>query len=164
MAIYSPKSMRRMAIAIITIDILLLVLWFCGGIYLAVRLDTFCFELQAIIHFLILIHFTVAIFVCSLITELSKALKEDPNVRKLPYSTYKPLEWIFTGLLSFFGDFILLMWAWRAYVIFKDEHHTDECQDWRIVHITYDAVALFTSLVTIVWFIVFSSYTISSRQ
>jgi hypothetical protein len=163
MAPFTPKSMRRMGIAIVTIDVLLLVLWLCGGFYLAFHLETLCYEIQAILHFLILIHFPLAMFLCSLVTELGNALKEDPNVRKIPYSTYKPLEWIFTGLLSFFGDLILLTWAARAYVIFQDEHITDECQDWRIIHIAYDSVAAFTSLVTILWFTVFSFYTINRR-
>jgi len=162
MVAFTVKSMRRAALVIITIDILLLVLWFCGGIYLAVMLDTHCFELQAIIHFLILIHFPLALFVCSLATKLGHALKKDPDVKKLPYSSYRPLEWIVTGLLSFFGDVILLTWAARAYTLFQEEG--DACQLSRILHITYDSVAVVTSLATILWFIVFSMYTVSSRN
>lgn len=162
---FTVTRMKNMAIAIITIDLILLLVWFCGAIYILVNLETHCYEVQFITHFLILIHFALGMYVATTEGEITKQ-QEEARMRgkiliKLPYYAYSPLTWIFTGLISFSGDLMLLVAAVRNYAIIGN---ADECQNSRAAHIGFDVIALIISIVTVLWFVIFSIYSVANRK
>jgi ABC-type transport system involved in multi-copper enzyme maturation permease subunit len=85
---------------------------------------------------------------------------EPKRLLKLPYYFYSPLAWIFTSIISLFGDSILLAFTVRSYQI----SIPDDCTNLRIGHIVYDSVALFISVISVLWFIIFGFYVISHKH
>lgn len=159
---FTASRMRNIAIAIVTIDIILLGMWIGGAGYIAHSLATIdCFHDQATPHFLILIHFVLALHLAALVGEINKErymhkTQTGRELIRLPYYAYAPFAWILASLVSLSGDVILLAWA----VIEYTHSTTDECDSLRILHISLDLIALIVSLISILWFIVFSFYTV----
>lgn len=155
--------MKTFAIVILSLDALLLLIWLAGAIYIITQLEVPCFEVQFIVHFLILIHFALATYLASLIGEISKAqqryYRTHPchEIQQLPYHFYFPVAWIAVSLVSFIGDIILFTAGIRIYQL---RAGLDECQPSRLAHLIFDVVAILISLVSILWFIAFTIYTI----
>src|ERR1700742_641153 len=113
---FTPKRMKEIAIVIITLDLILLVIWFGGSIYIIVNLDIACFENQFITNFLILLHFALGMCITNIESEIEKEeIKhkidnggDGKPLLYLPYQFYSPTTWIFTSIISFGGDVILL--------------------------------------------------------
>ena len=165
---FTVKRMKRFATVILVLDGLLLLVWTCGGIYIITQLQYPCFEVQFITHFVILIHFALAAYIATIIGEITKEecahrrrclrlARPCDELQRLPYEFYLPLAWISIASLSFVGDVVLLAAASRAYQL---REGLDQCQASRLAHIIYDVAATLISLVTILWFIVFTIYTI----
>ena len=156
--------MKKTAIAILSFDILLLIAWTANAAYLAFNLKLECFHSQAIVHFLILFHFVLAIHMANLVGEITREQFHASEAKKkltlLPFYIYSPLAWILISLLSLVGDVVLLTWA----IIEYRGIEADECNVARITHITLDSVALVISVVSIVWFVVFASATIRGER
>lgn len=171
---FTVKRMKRFAYAILIMDAFLLLVWTGGGIYIITQLEHLCFEGQFIAHFLILIHFALTAYITTIIGEISKT--QDAHRRRyeremsprpyvelqyLPYTFYFPVSWISIAIISFVGDVLLISAGSRLYVL--REGVGDRCQASRLAHIIFDAVATLISLIAIVWFIVFTSYTIKRK-
>lgn len=161
---FTLKRMKTVAITIITFDIILLLSWLSGAIYLVTKLDTHCYESQFTNHFFILIHFALALCITGIVDEIEKEELKHENkeiTTSMPYQFYSPFSWIFTSILSLFGDIILLAAASHEY---NTMHEEDECTNARIMHITLDVIALIISVISIIWFILFSFYTIKPQR
>ena len=159
---FTASRMRNIAIVIVTFDIILLGMWIGGAGYIAHSLATIdCFHEQMTPHFLIIVHFVLALHLAALVSEIDKErhlhkTQTGRELIRLPYYVYAPFAWILTSLVSLSGDVILLAW-----VVIEYTHATaDECESLRILHISFDLIALIASLVSIIWFIVFSIYTV----
>ncbi len=178
--------MKITAYTVIALDLVLLVLvWLPGAIYIIYNLDTACFAVEFIIHFLILMHFALCMaiaWVASQIESEEEEYKEKfheqflnraspatvtpmtsltpPPLEYVSYRVYSPLAWIFTGLVSLIGDGVLLAAAIRTYNIGA----LDECRNSRIAHLAYDTVAFSLSVVTVVWFILFAIFVIAPQR
>ena len=154
--------MKTMASIVVAVDIILLVAWVSIAAYIAFNLNIECFHDMSINHFLTVVHFILGIHISTMITEISKeerihSQRSNRILMRLPYYMYEPLPWIMTSLVSFSGDLILLVWG----IIDYSQHpSSDECNNARIVHISFDTIALTTSLISIVWFILFAVLTI----
>jgi hypothetical protein len=164
---FTVRHMKRVAIVLLTLDIILLLIWLGGAIFLLTQLGVApCFESQLVIHFLILIHFALGTYLSNMVGEISReerrfAVKYPQQcLLRLPYHFYLPLSWIFIGIVSFVGDLILMVGGILLYQIRGGQ---DECQTTRLTHIIFDAVAVAISIVTILWFLFFSFYTIRSE-
>ena len=162
---FTVDRMRSIAITIISLDLFLLVLWFAGTIYIIVELDVaLCFNDQFVLHFLILIHFALGMCIANLYDSATREQDEfrerGQQLIKLPFHYYQPLTWIFTAIISFTGDLVLLVAGIRNYIIVSNDEVGDMCRNARISHIAFDAVALLVSCLTVLWFIAFASYTI----
>lgn len=166
---FTAARQRHIAIALATADLLLLVIWFSGSIYLAdefVHGDACYRALQAPQHFVILIHFALGMFITNMegaITlETERAREVGERVIALSYATYSPLTWIFTGLVALLGDITLLTWAVLAYTLIEED--APLCRTPQILHIVFDSVALFISALVVLWFIVFSLWGRTRRR
>lgn len=163
---FTAKRMKTFACVIVAVDIILLVAWVAISVYIAFNLNIECFHDVSINHFLIVVHFILGIHLSTMITEISKeerihSQRSNRPLARLPYYMYEPLPWIMTSLVSFSGDIILLVWG----VIDYSQHpSSDECNNARIVHISFDVIALLTSLVSIIWFILFAVLTIREER
>jgi hypothetical protein len=163
--LFTVSRMKTVAIMIIAFDLFLLVVWLAGAITIIVYLDrAVCFNEQFIVHFLILIHFALGMCIANISDEITKRQDEAKErgrvLRRLPYHNYQPLAWIFTATISFSGDMVLMTTAIRNLLIIGD---ADECKNVRIAHIAFDAVAVTVSIITILWFIAFSIYSVSKK-
>ncbi len=161
---FNAANMKTMATVIVAFDIVLLLAWLSGAAYLAFYLETACFHTVSIFHFLIVVHFILGIHLSTMIVEISKEQRlhlqrYSKPLGRLPYYLYEPLPWILTSMVSFCGDLILLTWG-----IIDYKHENDECNAARIMHITFDTVALLTSVISIIWFIVFAFYCIREER
>jgi len=165
---FNAKTMKITGIVIVTIDLFLFMFWLGGGFYYISKLqDDICFTETFITHYLVLIHFCLAMFITSLVDDI---LKEEHNLKarnktlplKLPYNFYKPFTFIFTSILAFFGDLSLLVYAIRQYILLIGIN--DQCQIARSLHIAFDVIAVFVSLISIIWFTVFSFKTIENSE
>lgn len=163
---FTVLTMQRIAITIVALDILLLLIWASGGVYLLVNFRTLCFQTAFYTHFLILIHFALGIAIASVEGEIEKEgyrfrSMGQPMPATLPYEMYTPLAWALTACVSTVGDAFLLAAGALDYEIIGD---TDACQAARLGHVIYDAIALFVSLATVVWFIFYAATSISSER
>ena len=162
--IFTPNTMKITGIVIISLDIFLLLIWFAGAIYNISQLDKdICYTEIFIVHFLILIHFALGMCISNIIDAIMKEEKEIIEKRESDklMNYYTPLTWIFTSIVSTFGDAILLAYAIRSHIIVGDG---DICKPSRILHITYDVVAVLISLTSVIWFIVFAFYTLDHKK
>jgi hypothetical protein len=183
-SIASVQGMKITGLCIIGIDILLLLTWFVGACVTLSKVgEHVCYAEIFKTHFLILIHFVLFAFLCVVIGDLlleevvkhqeyKEIIRQNPLKKdditlyqeyhydyKLPYRVYQPLGWAAISLLSFFGDVTLLVFSTKIY-----QHSTEpECHAIELSHIVYDSVALFISSLSIIWFIVFSIYTIANK-
>lgn len=159
--------MKTIGWVIVALDILLVLIWFAGGIYSIVMLEQACFEVQLITHFLILIHFALGFYLASMVGEIDreqqKAASRGRRLIQLPYLFYLPLAWIFVSVTALAGDVLLLTAGIRIYLL-RSREADDGCQTARFIHILFDSFAVLICLITIVWFIVFSLYTIKERR
>lgn len=156
--IFTPYTMKVTGIVIITIDILLLLIWFAGSIYNVSQLHVdICYTEIFIVHFLILIHFALGMCISQIVDGIMKDSESINNESKKLLNYYTPLSWSFTSLVSLLGDVSLLAYAIRSHIIVGD---ADVCKTSRILHIAYDVIAVIISLTSITWFIVFASYTL----
>lgn len=157
MSYINTRSMKITGIIILVIDALLLLSWTAGQIYIICNLEEHCFTELFIVHFLILIHFALAIFITIMLNDIIKEEQKNKGNKTpviLSFYNYSPLPWIFVSILSFLGDVILLAYAIKAYII----AHDDPCMTSRKVHIAYDTIATLVSLLSIIWFIAFSFF------
>ncbi len=162
---FTAQRMKKIGLTLVTLDILLILLWCAGSLEIAVYLSQGvpCYVQSATVHFLILIHFALAMFLTSQVSGILDI--EDKARRKhkqppviLPPNSYYPLSWSFTALISTAGDGTLLTWA----IIDLVNHPSgfDECNTTRILHTLFDALALAVSVVTVLWFIAFALCTL----
>ncbi len=158
---------------LVVFEAILLATWLAGAIYIVANLEIECFEVQFVVHFLILVHFALAAYLLTVVAEISKAQenykRKHPSreLTLLPYTFYLPVVWIGIALLSLVGDIILLVGGIRLYTIRSSGGGINEdakCQTSRLAHIIYDGIATLISLVTIVWFIIYTLYTIKVRH
>lgn len=163
---FTAPRMKRIAIGIISVDLFLLIFWVVGSIHIGINWETACFRTSAIFHFLILIHFALGMYITSMEGVIAaaeyEAREKGLKLLRLPFQSYNLLTWIFTALVSTLGDSTLLSWAARELQI--SPAGTDECHEARILHITFDSLALAVSLITVLWFILFASYTLTIRH
>lgn len=163
--IFTARAMKITAIVIFAVDMLLLAVWFATGCYLSFGMIEYeCFSHQTIPHFLILCHFPLSCYIVSMISkiETEEDYQEEYYGKKpvlLPYHIYDPFPWAIVSVVVLAGDIMLLVWA----SIEKDTHSSDECDAARSLHIALDVWALLVSLASIIWFIVFSIYTIRQK-
>lgn len=163
---FTVRRMKTFASVILALDALLLLIWTGGAIYIITQLEHLCFDTQFIVHFFILIHFALAAYMATIIGEIAKeeerARRRAPHreLQQLPYTFYLPVAWIAIATISLVGDVILLSAGVRIYQLRMGR---DECDAQRLAHIIFDIVATLISLVAIVWFIVYTIYTIKRR-
>lgn len=153
--------MKTFATVLIAFDIFLLLLWWGGSGYILVNIETACFHGQVYPHFFILIHFVLGMYMACMVGEISKELhvhylNNGRVLALLPYHFYQPLCWILTSLISLSGDIFLICLAALEY----KHAPIDDCNTARILHIAFDTLALITSIISIVWFVIYSYYTI----
>ena len=160
---FTATRQRRIAIALVAADLLLLVIWFAGSIFFAESFHggNACIrDKQAPQHFVILIHFALGMFITNMegvITlEKEKERDEGKELITLSYANYWPLTWIFTGLVALLGDITLLTWASLEYGLILEEH--PECRTPQILHIVFDSFALAVSVLVVAWFLLFSAF------
>ena len=163
---FSARAMKSVGDAIIIMDVILLLAWISGAIYILVNYYTLCFQAEFVVHFLILIHFALGMCITSILDAIGMELSRAEEARRpepitLPLQFYSPREWLFTSLLSLSGDTLLLIASVLGLQAYGD---TDECKHARIAHIAFDSLALLVSLITIGWFIAFAIYTIANRH
>lgn len=164
---FTVRRMRAIGNVIWTIDLLLAIMWFVGGIYISVFFNQACMRDEAVFHFLILIHFALWAKIDELLSEIQK---EEMRFRDggqlmpemLPYEIYAPRGWAGVGFLSTAGDAILLTWGCLSLVLFADAG--DTCQMARAFHIAFDSVALFVSLMSVLWFILYACVTLTVER
>lgn len=178
--------MKIVADVTVALDLALLILiWLPGAIYIIVNLDTACFDVEFILHFIILLHFALGMSIAGVSSEIEKEEEEykekfhehfmsgsastptismvnptPPPLQYVSYRVYSPLPWIFTSIISLGGDAVLFAAAIRVYRL----GIVDECQTSRIAHIAYDTVALALSLVSVIWFVLFAIYVIAPQR
>ena len=158
---FTARRMRNTAIAIVSFDIILLALWISGAGYITHNLTIECFHDQSISHFLIIVHFVLGLHLAAMVGEIGKELRlfksrTGKELLRLPYHFYEPFAWVLTSLVSLSGDVILLSWA----VIDYTHAASDECDTSRILHISFDTIALISSVVSIIWFLLYTFCTI----
>jgi hypothetical protein len=165
---FTAQRMKRIGIGLVTVDLLLLLVWCAGSVYIAVYLaeGIACYTEAAIVHFFILIHFALAMFLTSMVCVIQQAdakahRKHHAVPIYLPVQAYAMLTWIFTAIISTAGDGTLMTWG----IIDLSNHPAgfDECNTARILHIFFDALALAVSVLTILWFIAFSVCTLKPK-
>ena len=176
--LFTPQRMGITAHVIVALDLFLAVVWVAGIVYILIAFPSPCFVEQFVTHFLILFHFVLGLTIAGIGSQIESAeydhqekqrtLSDDPNVRVeplryVPYQIYSPLKWIFAALISTAGDTALLVAAIKAYQS-ASTSVPDECATSRILHITYDSVALVISLATVLWFILFGAYVIAPQR
>ncbi len=163
---FTAARMKRIAIGIVTVDLVLLVLWFAGSIHIAVNFGIDCYQESAITHFLILIHFALGMYITNMQGMIANAQYEarekGRELKVLPYQAYNLLTWIFTALISTLGDTTLLTWAGQDLSLHPEG--TDECHEARLLHIAFDSIALTVSLLTVLWFVVFAACTVKPQR
>ena len=180
--LFTPQRMKVVADVIVALDLALLILiWLPGAIYLIYNLDTACFGIEFIIHFIILLHFALGMAIAWVSSQIDNEEEEyrekfyehfmngpspmkgnpvPPPLQYVSYRVYSPLAWIFTSLISLVGDSVLLAAAVRTFRLGV----ADECRDARITHLAYDTVALALSLASIIWFVLFAIYVIAPQR
>lgn len=162
---FTWQRMKRIAIGIVTVDLFLLFIWYLGSAYISYNFTTPCFKAASVSHFLILIHFALGMYISNLEGVISAAENEarerGQRLRRLPPQAYSLLSWSFTASVSTLGDLTLLTWA--AQDIQENPLGTDACDNARIFHATFDALALAVSVITVAWFILFASFTLRRR-
>lgn len=154
----SSMSMRNTGITIVSLDLILLVMWACGGWYNISQQGTDpCFSFVFVVHFLIVCHFILIVVITAIvdliIREEKKAKDQGKVLHKLPYAYYTPLTWIVSSLVALLGDVSLLSFSISE---FRDIGFDDKCRNSRIFHIAFDSLAVFVCLLTILWFLVVS--------
>lgn len=162
---FTWQRMKRIAIGIIAVDLFLIAFWYAGSVYISLNFTVPCFKAAAISHFLILIHFALGMYICNMESIISTAENEarerGQRLKRLPYQAYGLLAWSFTATVSTLGDLTLLTWAIQD--VQENPAGSDQCDTARILHATFDALALFVSVITVVWFILFTSCTVRRR-
>ena len=163
---FTWQRMKRIAIGIIAVDLFLLLFWFAGSVYLFINRSVDCFRDARVQHFLILIHFALGMYIATMEGVISAAENEanerGRQLRRLPYQAYGLLTWSFTAAVSTLGDTTLLVWAGQDLV--ESEGTVDACGTARILHVTFDALALAVSVITIAWFILFTAFTVRRKK
>ncbi len=175
-------AMKITGIVIITADLLLLLIWFGGAMYIIHNLSvSVCFFEVFFAQFFIVFHFVLGMCITGIVKDIMNQQKERQslvsmgNERRVrgttsPYSPgfedeplsyyfYSPLTWIYTSVISFFGDLALLCYSIKIYTMAED----DVCHAIKIGHIAFDSIALFISITSIIWWIVFSIYCITHK-
>ena len=163
---FTPRAMKITAIIVFVVDMLILLAWLGVGGYIAHGLGEYeCFSHQTTPHFFILLHFALSFYFVTMIAKIDS--QEESFFHRygsmpleLPYHMYEPFSWFFISFVVLAGDIILLTWG----VIERNSHASDECDAMRSIHVALDAVALCVSIVSVVWFIIFSFYTIRDKR
>jgi hypothetical protein len=175
---FTPEHMKTVAIVVVTLDLVLLVVWFASSIFLLVTADQVCYAAEFVLHFFIMVHFALGMAISNIVgiidkeqyeyrerllaSGLSLAVAKTRKLQYLPYVVYSPFSWIFTALIALSGDTILLASAIRLYQLGGDLG--DSCQDFRIARIAFDSLATAVSVITIIWFILFAAYCIAPER
>jgi hypothetical protein len=175
---FTPERMKTVAIVVVSLDLVLLVVWFASSIFLLVTADQVCYAAEFILHFFIMVHFALGMAISNIVgiidkeqyeyrerllaSGLSLAVAKTRQLQYLPYVVYSPFSWIFTALIALAGDTILLGSAIRLFQLGGDLG--DSCQDFRIARIAFDTLATAISVFTIVWFILFAAYCIAPER
>jgi len=169
--------MKQMAIAIVSMDLILLVIWFAASIYLVVKAGVApCYDVEFFFHFFILIHFALGLTISNIVGEIEKeeylhqerqeqkrpVVAPSETLQYLPYVIYSPFSWIFTSFIALGGDITLFASAIRFYDI--GGSLGDECQPDRLARIFFDALALVISIISVLWFILFAIYAIAPQR
>ena len=125
-----------------------------------------CFQESDKSNFLIIFHFTLCASIADITADIGKEETRegiaDGTITKLPYRFYKPVLWAITGVISLVGDIILLAAGSLVYQLSLS--NGDLCTNSRIAHIVIDVVALSITIVSILWFIIFSFYYIKHKK
>ena len=163
---FTWQRMKRIAIGIITVDLFLLAFWFIGTIYLSATRTDPCFRDARTQHFLILIHFALGMYIATMEGVVSAAENEARErgrvLKRLPYQAYGLLTWSFTASVSTLGDTTLLTWAVQDMI--ENEGTADACTTARALHVTFDTLALIVSVITVVWFVLFTAFTVRRKK
>lgn len=163
---YSLKSMKWIAHVLVLFNFLLLIIWTIGAIYLLAQLSVAaCYQEEWTQHFLILIHFALAFYLTTIISDINREERRYDRaslvLTRLPYSFYQPLAWFFVSVSSLVGDALLLASGVHFYWLGVNDN---DCQETRIAHIAYNAIATIISLFSLLWFVIFSTYNIRHPQ
>lgn len=164
---FNVRRMRILFNILWTLDLLLILIWAGGSLYLALNFPPACMESQRNAHFFILIHFALWAAINEALSEIQKEEMRFrdaglPLPEMLPYEIYAPRSWAGLGALSGLGDVTLLTWGCQSLVLFAGSG--DACQTARILHVLYDSIALFVTLASLSVFVFFAVFTISVER
>jgi hypothetical protein len=166
---FTTKRMRDIALAILIMDCILAVIWIFGAAYVLYQKKNnpdLCFGDQFVLHMLILFHFVLAMAVAGIYSEIQKEAmryrdRKQPLPEVLPFEIYTPFLFFFASFIALSGDTVLLA---NAAIDYDIGDPTDACRAARIAHISYDTIALLVSVTSVIWFILFSTLTISPER